>query len=464
MIFLAVAMLLARYSHAQDLPVLYVPFDGTTDPALSAAGVGPLSVGEVGFEAGMVGEGALIDEDCRYDVGGAFPVADGTFAAWILPRWAGDEPVGRTLMCIYGPEGEPDGWKRNRWSIVAGGGTIRFFIFPSEGGASREITASIAGWQPGEWHHLAVTWSGVGSATAAEMRLYLDGQPAAEAAGLDLQAGRPGRVLDIGRDSDASPDHAEAVYDEVFLYARPLTADEIRVAVERVRAGGPPRATRRQPPERRVEGWAYPALPYRAHIETVPQERERTDAWFETPLNLSHDLAQLGLPGAPDPGTFHLVDLASAREVACGARGDRLEFAAPGETPADATRRFALYFDAAAYEHVAPLLVAGPDLRPAEAHRATAAPNDYATATYGDAWDFEEGDTEAIDRFGDKPEYFGEVRVEDGVLLARVTQDPYLIWGSMWGPEDRGERRVRIEVEDHNLLEMRVRQSVGSAQ
>jgi hypothetical protein len=299
------------------------------------------------------------------------------------------------------------------------------------------------------------------------MRLYLDGEPAAEATGLDLQIGQPGPLLDIGRDSDASPDYAEAVYDDVFLYARPLTPEEIRAAVQRVRAGDllqpAPAGVRRE-----AEGWAYPDLPYRAIIEAAPPERARTRASYEVRLGLSQDLGQLGLPGTADPGGFRLVEVSDTGSpqgdpVAHCAQGDRLSFTALGPMPGGAARRFALYFDALAYEPVAPLLVARRQPRPTAGEVITVLPSDYATVTYGDAWDFDEGDTEAIDRFGDKPEYFRDVRVGNGALLASVKQDPYLIWGSMWGPEDKGEREVRIDVDEYNVLELRVRQSVPSA-
>ena len=90
-------------------------------------------------------------------------------------------------------------------------------------------------------------------------------------------------------------------------------------------------------------------------------------------------------------------------------------------------------------------------------------PPDYATAAYDDAWDFDEGDTEGIDRFGDRDEFWSDIRVEDGALRATVRDDPYIVWGTMWGPEDQGERRVRIDVDRYNQLSMRVRQSVPSA-
>ncbi|MBM3477029.1 MAG: hypothetical protein FJX75_27490, partial [Armatimonadetes bacterium] len=468
MLGLLLGMLLSDAAGAQDRPVLYLPFDNTCDPALAAAGVKLSSAGEVGFQQGILGEGALINADCRYDVGGAFPMEGGTFAAWIRPGWPGTDPIGRTLMCIYGPPDQPDAWMRSRWSIVASGGRVHFFIFPREGGKSTDITASIAAWQPGEWRHVAATWAGLGALAAGEMRLYLDGELAAEATGLSLQAGQPGPLLDIGRDSDASPDYAEAVYDDVFLYSRPLTTEEIKTAVQGVRARDLPKPARPGGLRREVEGWAYPDLPYRTIIEAAPPERARTRASYEVRLGVSQDLAQFGLPGTADPGSFRLVEVGETGSsqgdpIAHGVQGDRLSFTALGPTPAGAARRFALYFDVLAYESVGPLLVARRQPRPTAGEVITVLPSDYATVTYGDAWDFDEDNTEAIDHFGDKPEYFRDVRVEDGALLASVKQDPYLIWGSMWGPEDRGERKVRIDVDEYNVLEVRVRQSVPSA-
>jgi hypothetical protein len=468
MLSLLLTAVVVSPAFAQDPLVLYVPFDGTCEAALAAPGVKVSSAGEVGFAEGMLGQGAVITADCRYAVGDAFPVSGGTFAAWIKPSWPGNDATGRTLMCIYGPPDQPDAWMRNLWSITAGGGAVHFFIFPKEGGKSTDIAASIADWQPDSWHHVAATWAWIGSAGKAQMRLYLDGTLAAEATDLTIDAGQPGPVLDIGRDSDASPDYAEAVYDEVFLYARPLTAEEIATAVDRVRAGDLPKPAPPAAAPRQAPGWAFPELPYRAIIDTTPQERARKDAWFEAPLGLTSDLGQLGLPGAADPGSLRLVEVGDSR-VARGEplplslQGDRAVFRAPGQTPAGASRHFALYFGVLSYQPVASLLVATSESKPTAGDLTTALPNDYATATYGDAWDFDEGDTEAIDRFGDKPEYFRDVRVEDGVLKASVSQDPYFIWGSMWGPEDKGQRRVRIDVDEYNVLEMRVKQSVPSA-
>ncbi|MGQ9733362.1 MAG: LamG-like jellyroll fold domain-containing protein, partial [Candidatus Zipacnadales bacterium] len=319
-------------------------------------------------------------------------------------------------------------------------------------------------------HHIAVSWAGLNSQDIGVLRLYLDGKLAAEKTGLNIGVGAPSGLLDIGRDSDASPDYAEVLLDEVFLYPMALTEDQIATAVTGVRRGELRPSTTLHPAVlREAEGWDVPR-PYRALIETLPLEHERTDAWFEVPFTFTEDLGQLGLQVTPDPNSFVLVELSDQGTTTLPAllpslNGHWLGFLASGLTAAGAVRRFLLYFDIIGYDHVALLTVVKQASRYPPAEAPSPGPlNDYATTVYGDAWDFDEGDTESIDCFGDKPEYFRNVRVENGVLKADVSQDPYLIWGSMWGPEDQGERRVRIDLDIYNVLEMRVQQSVSSAQ
>lgn len=467
MLYVGTVLLIVNLASAQDQPILYLCLDRTLQPAVAARGVALSSAGEIEFEAGILGEGALINADLRFLVGGLFPVPAGTFAAWIKPKWSGDDPTSHTLMCIYGPPDGPNPWSRNRWSVVASGGRLRFFIFSDEGDRSVGVDAPILDWKPDEWHHIATTWDRVGEAGSAQMRLYLDGELAAEISNLDLRAGRPGEVLDIGRDSDASPDYAEALYDEVYLYARALSAAEIRTAVEAVRTGNLPAPAKPPTAPREVEGWAYPDLPFRASIWTEPSDRVRLDGWFEAALGIGRDLMQLGVHGVADSASFRLTEILSPPDFSevttFQVEADRVRFVARGDTAAGASRRFALYFDVLPYHHVAPLLVRRAQSDRVSPPPAPATPPDYATAAYNDAWDFDEGDTEAIDRFGDRPEYFRNIRVENGALVATVTQDPYLIWGTMWGPEDLGQRRVRIDLDDFSVVEMRVRQSVPEA-
>jgi len=455
---------------AQPDLVLYAPLDGSPEPLLGASGVRVESAGDLSFAAGLLGQALDLKADCRYDVGQAFPMSDGTFAIWVKPHWAPGDQSPHYLMCIYGNPTAPEPWCHDRWTVAAQGGTMNFTLYPHGGGQPHAASAPIAGWQPGTWHHVAATWRNLNSgADNAALRLFIDGKLAAEVTGLRVDVRQPSSRLDVGRDSDASPDYGEALFDDVFLYARALTAEEISAAVARIQASdvhGPPR-----PPSapRNVPGWVDPTRPYRVAIETPPVERDRTDASIEIPLDFGRDLRQLGVAADVDPSTLRLVETALAGGKLVGAdiplnvEDGRVSWVASGPTPANAQRRSELYFDALPYQHIAPLLVVRQQPRGEPPRNPDAAPTDYATVTWGDPWDFDDGDTEHIDAFGNKPAYFRDIRVVDGALTASVSQDPYFIWGSMWGPEDKGQRQVRLDVDEYSILAMRLRQSVPVA-
>ena len=463
------AVVPVAFAHA-DL-VLYAPLDGTFEPLLGSSAVRLESAGDLSFAPGLLGQALDLTADCRYDVGQAFPIANGTFAIWVRPYWAPGDQSPHYLMCIYGDPKAPESWCHDRWTVAAQGGNLSFTLYPHEGGQPRAVSAAITDWQPGTWHHVAATWENLNSgAENAALRLFLDGKLAAEVTGVRLDVRQPSSRLDLGRDSDASPDYGEALFDDLFLYARALTAEGISAGVARIRAGSMQVPPLSASPPRNVPGWVDPTRPYRVLIETPAVERDRTDASIEIPLDFGRDLRQLGVTADVDPSTLRLVEPALAGGKLAGSgtplnvEEGRVSWVAHGLTPAQAQRRFELYFDALPYEHIAPLLVVRQQPRGEPPRNPGAAPKDYATVTWGDPWDFNDGDTEHIDAFGDKPAYFRDIRVVDGALTASVSQDPYLIWGSMWGSEDKGQRQVRLDVDEYSILEMRVRQSVPTAQ
>ena len=86
--------------------------------------------------------------------------------------------------------------------------------------------------------------------------------------------------------------------------------------------------------------------------------------------------------------------------------------------------------------------------------------DDYATLVAGDAWDFNEGDTEAItvSHEGNQDQY-GPIRVQDGMLILPVRgDDPYFTWGTMFGPSNPA-KDLRIDSGLYTTLSMRIRQS-----
>ncbi len=142
----------------------------------------------------------------------------------------------------------------------------------------------------------------------------------------------------------------------------------------------------------------------------------------------------------------------------CGGAGGRgLALQWPGTLAAQQTAQAFVYFALRRYDLAAPLQarVAG---QAAAGDGGLPLP-DYATATYADAWDFDEGDDAGIDQWGNAPELI-QHRVAEGELRLNVRQDPWFIWGNMWSQVGQTQRPVAIDVERWRRLELRVRQSV----
>lgn len=434
--------------------VLYCPFDGSLAPLWCEEGITPTPA-DLPLVPGMRGDAAHLAWDYAFTVGDAFPVTEGTFAVWAALDAVPDPTQPRYLMCIYGHPSVAESYMHNRFCLFIQGGQLTMQVFPAEG-ATVGPQADVSAWQPGEWHHVACTWSGINSGQAdAALRLFIDGEVVAESAALQLDMGRTATLWNVGRDSDGSADYGLASFDDLFLYRRALSPGEVAAGVAWVRAHTG--ATVRVPAAREVPGWLAPELPFRATAVVAPARRDLTNPVAHLSMEAGGTLS------VPDGLEQLLASVcrvfAEGTELAAEPAAGVVRWAVPGRIAAGEERRFDVYFGAARYAYAGPLQVPC-EMPAAPAGRTALAPTDFATATFGDAWDFDEGDTEDIDQFGDKPEYIRNVRVEDGALQADVEQDAYIVWGSMWGPEDKGKRTFRLDPTEYNQLEIRLRQSV----
>ncbi|MFA6563231.1 MAG: Ig-like domain-containing protein [Verrucomicrobiia bacterium] len=191
--------------------------------------------------------------------------------------------------------------------------------------------------------------------------------------------------------------------------------------------------------------WGDAQRPYRVAV-TIPKEKQpRERAFVVLPLDFTADLARLGVRGAVDPQSLRLV---RSGDVPCQTRDGRVEWA-DGPIAAGEERSYHLYFGTNAQR--APAGSAGNLRIP-----------DFATDTFSKAWDFDDGGFAGITSWGNRPEFIRR-KVEDGVLKLDVEQDPYFIWGTMWGAESPKRPPLRLDVDRYSTLEMRVRQSVAGA-
>ncbi|MEN6645572.1 MAG: LamG-like jellyroll fold domain-containing protein [Armatimonadia bacterium] len=460
---LALLILFATPLWAQtpDL-LLYAPFDGSGDAAV--AGGDGRQRDLLSFVEGLRGQAVSLSSDCQYGVKGNFRAESGTIALWVRPHWNGTDATNRYLFCLYGQRGLPHSYAVNRYNLDCGGGTMRFTIFTRDEGKTVGVASPIKAWRAGQWHHLAVTWDNVNSGQPdGEMKLYLDGAPAASLTGKHIDVGPTNDVMAIGRDQDASPDYADADLDDLFIYSRPLSPEQIAQGVEAVRRlpyEVPTMAASRAS----VPGWWDTAWPYRVRVEVPPAATARRDLFVRCPLRAGGDLSALGERGTLDPGSLRVVQTATdgkPQVVPVRVEDGLADWVAPGETSA-AGRSFWLYFQSSRFTFPQPLVaqrVTAPVTAPAVVPAAT----DYATVELGKPWNFDDGSFSGIDQWGDKPEYLRNRKVENGILSMDVKQDPWFIWGDMWGQVNATNQKIAIDLDKYPTLEMKVRQSLPQA-
>jgi hypothetical protein len=455
-VLLAVCSAVA-FAQPADL-LLYAPFDGTADAAFAQGSAVQSGSSSLAFVPGLRGQAASISNDCRFAVEGNFRPEAGTVAMWVRSTWSDKQAAGRYLFCLYGSRDIPESYHFNRFSLYFGAEGPNFVVWGSDG-KSRAIAPRSFTWKPQEWHHVAATWRNINSGRKdAELAVYVDGKSVAFVKGIQLTVGPTDTAMALGRDQDGSPDYLDAEVDDVYLYNRALTAEEISAAVAAIRAGSPYEVTGTGIASRQVSGWWNADWPYRAAV-TLPAAAEvRRDVFVQCPLRISGELAALGTPAVADPGSLRVVS-ADGQVIPAAVQDGLLEWKVSGEVPAGEARRFWVYCRPATYRITGPLQSQRLGA-PAAPPTASLTPPDYATDTFGKSWDFNDGSLAGIDSWGDKPDHIQNRKVEDGILSMDVNTDPYFIWGVMWGPVGPGQRAIALDVDRYPVLEMRVRQSV----
>jgi len=150
-----------------------------------------------------------------------FAPRDYTVLAWFQTTGA---PISQTIFAATDPTDPAYGL----WLAVESGGQVRYTYRPPTGDA--RLLRSGATYADGRWHHLAAVKSG------PALALYLDGQNVVTATAsadfdgsLDIAIGRLGRTLAAA--------YFDGLIDEVALYERALTAEQIQ-ALARPAASG----------------------------------------------------------------------------------------------------------------------------------------------------------------------------------------------------------------------------------
>ncbi len=154
----------------------------------------------------------------HYPTEGNLLPESGTVSLWVCPQnWAGTDGNFHSFFESGGQDSNT-GWlvlyKYYQFSWLL----LRYAVGNSDVGMAK---AAATDWQPGQWHHLAATWS------RDAMAVYVDGELAGEA--LDPHVfPAVAETFKLGDDGWHLPhEGARTLLDEVRIYAYPLDAERI---------------------------------------------------------------------------------------------------------------------------------------------------------------------------------------------------------------------------------------------
>jgi beta-galactosidase len=210
-------------------PAFYLPLDGSTRAAVAAGSPSaafttepdvlftlinmerkPFVPGRVGT-AYEVGNSPLV-----YRCAGNFRPDEGSCSFWVGPQFRGDDPA---LYCTF--------WGAADWGMVykyENQSSLTFATAKPDRDLYYDCGArDISSWAPGQWHHVALTWS----RKANERRIFLDGRLEGQGPFPFAKDIKDGPMF-VGAGCTLYPKPvAHAIMDEVALWDQPLTEAQV---------------------------------------------------------------------------------------------------------------------------------------------------------------------------------------------------------------------------------------------
>ncbi|MBU0611435.1 MAG: hypothetical protein KKI08_26380, partial [Armatimonadetes bacterium] len=220
LLLLLFPVLAAAAAHAEPGLLFRAAFDGTAK-AISAAPdpveiVGPAPT----FAPGKFGQALVAGAEStllRYRTDGNLVPQAGSVSLWVKPvNWGTDGNFHSFFESGQG--GDARGWLILYKYYMSNWLLLRYADEQDQVGMAQ----ALADWTPGEWHHLAGTWSPHG------LRVYVDGELSAQAP-RPLVAQTLGDTFALGDNGWHLPHKgAQTLVDEVRIYSYPLSAEQVR--------------------------------------------------------------------------------------------------------------------------------------------------------------------------------------------------------------------------------------------
>lgn len=210
--------------------LFYAPLDGKADAVVAAGSASPTQNRATRFVDGRFGQGIELTDNAQLYYSGVdhFKLQEGTVAFWANRHQPWDQRKACTLFkAVAGP-----GWNRNAlYFIITSWNQLRVWIYDDESQQTLYMTRPLPS-STNEWYHLAFTY------TDGEARIFVNGEEGSytsDGQGDPMMVMPSGVVETIQFGSDY--DHSfEGVYDEMRIYDRVLSPEEIQALVKYVPA------------------------------------------------------------------------------------------------------------------------------------------------------------------------------------------------------------------------------------
>ena len=273
-------------------PIFYLPFDGSMTAAVAGGGSRPdapshqdmilayLAARSPRFRPGKVGQAyAVVTAPLVFPAEGNFRPDEGSVAFWLSPHFRGDD---KGIYCTF--------FGAEKWGMIykyLKHTTLTFGTAKPDRDIYYDCNVrSIADWRPGQWRHVAATWSRQANAR----HIYVDGQLAATAPFPHHRAFQRGPMF-VGGGCQLYPQHlANALLDEVAAWDQALTPDAVRVVhdmgargvplVPVQATGAPARTADGRLAVIEPQGPAAPEVSAPKLIRSATRERLSLDGWW----------------------------------------------------------------------------------------------------------------------------------------------------------------------------------------
>jgi len=207
----------------------HATFEDTLNASEASGNKQGTGVGKPKFTEGRVGRGVIVGDvdgaaGVEYETKGNFNVERGSVALWVKPlNWQGDDKQNHIFFNAW--PGEQGLFSLYKYSNVTWG--LTFYLDPEDGARGKiYIYKPINEWKPGQWHHIACTWT-----RFEGMRLYIDGELVNSLAGTPMTNLPLKPTVRFGGDWQKTG--GKTVIDDAMIFNRMLAPHEVATLADK---------------------------------------------------------------------------------------------------------------------------------------------------------------------------------------------------------------------------------------